>query len=575
MPALATSARGAHSSTTEKVPLEGSGRGGRGDPRRGAARRSGSASARRPGKAAAGRDDVARRAAAQRHEGHASDDDGDDGGTVQSNGGDTSGDTSLEGGLSGELGDAHLINASRRGVGIERGGSGERAHAASGGGANASSQARVALGLLTQSKASPRYLALAATWLPLFDDVMVFESHTDVARVQQIWKYVPQRLYQRFPSAAFYLIMDDDVFINRRQLLAFIRHRDPNELAIYGAGFCDWGVRRALKERIATVLDVPLPDFIHIFIGGIMLFTSAAVRRFSDATMLMQCIDDLETLYTNHILLMDGLKESAMYNQDWLFCWCLQVRMGGKVYLDNTFEDVDFPARKCLTVVDGARHHVGIHHTNPRQMRALWKAYSRIEAKEAKEGNASTSGSGIDSGIVSVQDPSRPQDCRVDATLGRPYAHLPWKRRRRADTLPRPVQRDTCVSALDDASVRESYPHCASHINYVREHATTSPCFGAFGREACEGFQLDRADACNVQYYLFCERLYKPLTAQSWCPPPAGYPRHCCYAQALRGQQHSGLSARRPTRLGATAHERPPGAFLLQVFPEQHDDGAT
>jgi hypothetical protein len=268
MPALATSARGAHSSTTEKVPLEGSGRGGRGDPRRGAARRSGSASARRPGKAAAGRDDVARRAAAQRHEGHASDDDGDDGGTVQSNGGDTSGDTSLEGGLSGELGDAHLINASRRGVGIERGGSGERAHAASGGGANASSQARVALGLLTQSKASPRYLALAATWLPLFDDVMVFESHTDVARVQQIWKYVPQRLYQRFPSAAFYLIMDDDVFINRRQLLAFIRHRDPNELAIYGPGFCDWGVRRALKERIATVLDVPLPDFIHIVIGG-------------------------------------------------------------------------------------------------------------------------------------------------------------------------------------------------------------------------------------------------------------------------------------------------------------------
>jgi hypothetical protein len=179
-----------------------------------------------------------------------------------------------------------------------------------------------------------------------------------------------------------------------------------------------------------------------------------------------------------------------------------------------------------------------------------------------------------------------------------------------------------------------SYPHCASHINYVREHATTSPCFGAFGREACEGFQLDRADACNVQCacggwpagptrasarareqlarscaqrwphewsrahaegmrlaalaspvndcacalradYLFCERLYKPLTAQSWCPPPAGYPRHCCYAQALRGQQHSGLSARRPTRLGATAHERPPGAFLLQVFPEQHDDGAT
>jgi hypothetical protein len=35
----------------------------------------------------------------------------------------------------------------------------------------------------------------------------------------QIWKYVPQRLYQQFPSADFYLIVDDDVFINRRALL--------------------------------------------------------------------------------------------------------------------------------------------------------------------------------------------------------------------------------------------------------------------------------------------------------------------------------------------------------------------
>ena len=39
----------------------------------------------------------------------------------------------------------------------------------------------------------------------------------------------------------------------------------------------------------------------------------------------MQCIDDLETLYSNRVLLWNGLKQSAMYNQDWLFCWCLQV----------------------------------------------------------------------------------------------------------------------------------------------------------------------------------------------------------------------------------------------------------
>ena len=28
--------------------------------------------------------------------------------------------------------------------------------------------------------------------------------------------------------------MDDDVFVNREQLVAFLRHRDPKELAIYG-----------------------------------------------------------------------------------------------------------------------------------------------------------------------------------------------------------------------------------------------------------------------------------------------------------------------------------------------------
>ena len=50
------------------------------------------------------------------------------------------------------------------------------------------------------------------------------------------------------------------------------------------------------------------------------------VRAFTDSTLLMQCIDDLETLYGKHLELWGGLKESALYNQDWLFCWCLQVR---------------------------------------------------------------------------------------------------------------------------------------------------------------------------------------------------------------------------------------------------------
>ena len=53
---------------------------------------------------------------------------------------------------------------------------------------------------------------------------MIFESHTDVARVQQIWKYIPQRLSAAFPHADFYLIVDDDVFINARLLEDFVAH---------------------------------------------------------------------------------------------------------------------------------------------------------------------------------------------------------------------------------------------------------------------------------------------------------------------------------------------------------------
>ena len=70
----------------------------------------------------------------------------------------------------------------------------------------------------------------------------------------------------------------------------------------------------ALVERIAGRMA-----------PGSTLFTAAAVRRFLDSTLLMQCIDDLETLYGNNVFLWGGLKESALYNQDWLFCWCLQV----------------------------------------------------------------------------------------------------------------------------------------------------------------------------------------------------------------------------------------------------------
>jgi hypothetical protein len=107
---------------------------------------------------------------------------------------------------------------------------------------------------------------------------MVFESHTEsVSRVQQIWKYVPQRLYERFPNAHFFLIVDDDVYIHHSLLLDFVHHRDPQALVLYGPGFCDWGVKGKLKARISETLGMPMPEYIHVVIGGFMLFTAAAV----------------------------------------------------------------------------------------------------------------------------------------------------------------------------------------------------------------------------------------------------------------------------------------------------------
>ena len=37
------------------------------------------------------------------------------------------------------------------------------------------------------------------------------------------------------------------------------------------------------------------------------------------------------------------------------------------------------------------------------------------------------------------------------------------------------------------------------------------------GRKKCEGFQLDPADPCNVQYYLFCEQAPLSMHTFSMC----------------------------------------------------------
>ena len=369
------------------------------------------------------------------------------------------------------------------------------------------------------------------------------------------------------------------------------------------------------------------------------------MRRFTDATLLMQCIDDLETLYSHNVLLWFGLKASAMYNQDWLFCWCLQVRMGGTVYLDTAFEDVVFPGQLCVTISQVAQYYIGTHHTSPRKLRVLWKAYTRVAMRKgwlllaphlagpiinASFGNISRAGGGgggrrearssspgpgssrslsslsspssssspssrspaAASATIRQQDPSRPRVCEI-SPRGDPYESFPsvavkvddctrTRTRTRTSTgtrtgtgtgagpgternlslLARDRGRSNCGSVLDapdaPSDQRERYPQCAAHMHWVTAHPTTSPCYGALGRSRCGGFELDASDACNVQYYLFCEVVFKPgskASAVSWCPSPDGYPRHCCYAHALEESTAHG-----PARHGPQ--------YLLNVFPK-------
>jgi len=357
-------------------------------------------------------------------------------------------------------------------------------------------------------------------------------------------RYVPQRLYSRFPNADWYLIIDDDVFINADLVRAFIASRDPTELALYGPGFCEWGVPFKVMARAGELLGVTqMPPAVHIVIGGIMLFTAAAVKKFTDAQNVLRCIDDLETLYANGIKLWGGLKESALYNQDWLFCWCLQVRLGGSVVIGdfNAFEDIDFPQNKCLTVADAARTHVGVHHVNPRRMRALWRAYLRTNGTISRDWS---------------DEPAR--RCSVDAR-GNPVEVHQMSDYRYLDSFAKPPRATRCRSIVSNKDEQEAYPGCVPHMAKLKQRPYTSACYGGLGHARCAGFQLDINDNCNLQYALYCDGLFTSGGKQ-WCPSPKNYPEHCCYARALEETQTTGKGGRNHRVVRPQQH-------LLQVFP--------
>lgn len=60
------------------------------------------------------------------------------------------------------------------------------------------------------------------------------------------------------------------------------------------------------------------------------------------------------------------------------------------------------------------------------------------------------------------------------------------------------------VAQTSPCSQRIGFPHCRQHIHYVMRRPSISPCHGHLGRKYCEGFQLDRHDACNVCSSIIC-----------------------------------------------------------------------
>lgn len=226
--------------------------------------------------------------------------------------------------------------------------------------------------------------------------------------------------------------------------------------------------------------------------------------------------------------------------------------MKGRVQFDSLFEDVSFPSRKCTTVSEASRSLVGIHHTNPRRVRALWRAHRR-SARREREGKRGWSGRRGETNST-IFDPAQPTQCHLSADGDPGDAPVGLGQHRYLDSFRKPVKTSACRSILKDKQLQKTYPQCIKHMAYIKEHPSDSPCFGGLGRKRCEGFQLDVSDPCNVQYYLFCEQLFKSAT-QSWCPSPEGYPQHCCYSQALKEMLDGGKATL-------------PQNHLLQVFPD-------
>ena len=79
---------------------------------------------------------------------------------------------------------------------------------------------------------------------------------------------------------------------------------------------------------------------------------------------------------------------------------------------------------RCLTVGTAARTQIGIHHTNPRRVRALWRAHKRSLQRGEGGGGGGGDGDGTEGGGVhlleggrnttaAITDPAEPVQCMI------------------------------------------------------------------------------------------------------------------------------------------------------------------
>jgi len=280
-----------------------------------------------------------------------------------------------------------------------------------------------AFGIVSSKSHRNKTLALKETWLTMVDNYVIYADEDDeelgltrccprtsygaVGPAQQKFKYIPMKLIERFPDKHFYLILDDDVLLHPHSLVEWVQRRRlrSKDLVIVcpEEDWQTWGRIRGKCDHVKETLgnDVPNCNTHYLIPGAIMIFTRASLIQLADPLRLLECLDDLQTLDANNGYPYGG-RYGNFYNQDHLFSWCFQVRLGGTVLRDgNAFIYDGGPSilgfesqlwkrhqiklRECTSDSWVEKGLVGVHHLFPITIKQAWKFCRFRELDEEEE----------------------------------------------------------------------------------------------------------------------------------------------------------------------------------------------